>query len=159
MINLLNKTNYELLVNSLKTIPNILYREKDFLNDRQEIMQQWRVKKMDTYEYLLYINKFSSRSYNDISQYYIFPWLLLDFSKISDINKYEKEIFEFLKKYQLEKIMKKQKKEKEKKQQNDKENNEKENNEKNKKAKKEKKEHKEKSDSPEKKQKTKELNS
>ena len=159
MINLLNKTNYELLVNSLKEIPNILFREKEFLNDRQEIMQQWRAKKMDTYEYLLYINKFSSRSYNDISQYYIFPWLLLDFSKISDINKYEKEIFEFLKTYQLEKIMKKQQKEKEKKQQNDKENNDKENNEKNKKAKKDKKEKKEKSDSPEKKQKTKELNS
>ena len=67
---------------------------------------------MPTYEYLLFINKFSSRSYNDISQYYIFPWILLDFSQINEIIKNEKYIFEFKKKHKIESIIKREKKEK-----------------------------------------------
>ena len=35
---------------------------------------------MSTYQYLLYINKFSSRSYNDINQYPIFPWIFRETS-------------------------------------------------------------------------------
>ena len=75
----------------------ILFRQKDFLNNKQEITLKWQKRKMNTYEYLLYINKYGSRSLNDINQYYIFPWILLDFSNIDNINKNEKELFQFIK--------------------------------------------------------------
>ena len=103
MINMLNKENNEALINSLKNIPNVLFREKDFLRKTHELTNFWREKKMETYEYLLYINKFGSRSFNDINQYYVFPWILLDFSNIRKINKKEKEIFEFKKKFEKDK--------------------------------------------------------
>ena len=73
MINMLNKLNYSKIIGNLKSITNILFRDKDFLNNKHDIMNQWKAKKLPTYEYLLFINKFSSRSFNDISQYYIFP--------------------------------------------------------------------------------------
>ena len=116
MINMLNKTNYDEIIDILKSSnKNILFRDKDFLNNKQEITNQWKIKKLPTYEYLLFINKFSSRSYNDISQYYIFPWILLDFSQINEIIKNEKDIFEFKKKHKIESLIKREKKEQEKK--------------------------------------------
>ena len=41
----------------------------------QNYYKKWIEDEMTTYQYLLYINKFSSRSYNDINQYPIFPWI------------------------------------------------------------------------------------
>ena len=38
----------------------------------------WKNDKISTFQYLLYINKFSSRSFNDINQYPIFPWIFLN---------------------------------------------------------------------------------
>ena len=137
MINMLNKLNYDKIIDILKSNKNILFRDKDFLINKQEITNQWKIKKLPTYEYLLFINKFSSRSYNDITQYYIFPWILLDFSQINEIIKNEKGIFEFKRKHKIESILKKQKKEQEKKEKMGKKENEK-------KVKKEKKEKKDK---------------
>ena len=42
--------------------------------------EQWVDDEMTTYQYLLYINKFSSRSYNDVNQYPIFPWIFRETS-------------------------------------------------------------------------------
>ena len=98
MINMLAKENYEKLSESLKKIPNIVFRDKDFFQKAPVITQFWRDKKMDTYEYLLYLNKYSSRSYNDVSQYYIFPWILKDFSNLFEINNKVAEILEYKKK-------------------------------------------------------------
>ena len=39
--------------------------------------KEWEKREISTYQYLLYINKFSGRSYNDLSQYPIFPWIFL----------------------------------------------------------------------------------
>ena len=41
---------------------------------------------ISNYDYLLYLNKLSTRTYNDISQYPIFPWIILDIPKF--IEKY-----------------------------------------------------------------------
>ena len=110
MFNMVSKENLEKLSSSLKTINNILFREQKYLRNKQEIPLKWKRKQLDTYEYLLYINKYGSRSLNDINQYYIFPWILLDFSNIDKINKNEKEIFQFLKKKTSNKINKPQNK-------------------------------------------------
>ena len=35
---------------------------------------------MSNFEYLMWINTLSGRSYHDSSQYFIFPWILKDYS-------------------------------------------------------------------------------
>ena len=42
---------------------------------------EWRRGNITNFEYLMIINKLSSRCMHDISQYPIFPWVLTDFSK------------------------------------------------------------------------------
>ena len=104
MFNLLTKKNHEDIIKILKeNNKSILFREKDFIQNTQDISQIWRDKKLDTYEYLLYLNKFSSRSFNDMSQYYIFPWILRDFSHLVEINTKEKELYEYRLKHDKDK--------------------------------------------------------
>ena len=97
IFNMLNDDNYSNMVKSLKSNKNILFRKKDFLSKTPLITDNWRAKKLNTYQYLLFINKYGSRSLNDSSQYYIFPWILMDFSKLLLINEYEKVIYEYVK--------------------------------------------------------------
>ena len=95
MFNMIKKENYEGLIKNLKTIPDVLFREKDFMQNMPGITQLWRSKRLNTFEYLLYLNKYSSRSYNDINQYYVLPWIVRDFSKLIELNKEENELYEY----------------------------------------------------------------
>ena len=96
MFNMLTKDNYDNIIKFLKgMIPNILFREKEFIVNTTGISQLWKDKKLDTYEYLLYLNKYCSRSFNDISQYYVFPWILRNFNNLKEINDKEEEIYEY----------------------------------------------------------------
>jgi len=63
-----NKYDFILIKNPIKYFKDNKYNFK------------WEDGEISTYQYLLYINKFSSRSYNDISQYPIFPWIFLQSS-------------------------------------------------------------------------------
>ena len=94
MFNMITKENYEEIIKSLKSIPNIIFREKDFMLNTQDITLLWKNKKLETYDYLLYCNKYSSRSFNDLNQYYIFPWILRDFTNLTEITEKEEEIYE-----------------------------------------------------------------
>ena len=98
IFNMLNKENYSSLINYLKQIKGVLFREKDFFSKTPVIEQNWIEEKMDTYEYLLFLNKYGSRSLNDSSQYYVFPWILTDFSNLIEINVKESDIYEFIEK-------------------------------------------------------------
>ena len=44
---------------------------------KEELARKWREEKISTYDYLLLLNKLSSRSYNDTNQYPVMPWLFL----------------------------------------------------------------------------------
>ena len=47
----------------------------------------WKTGKMSNYEYLMYLNLYSGRSFNDLSQYPVFPWILSDYtSETIDLN-------------------------------------------------------------------------
>lgn len=35
---------------------------------------------MTNFDYLMLLNKFSGRNYNDVNQYYVFPWILKDYT-------------------------------------------------------------------------------
>ena len=95
IFNMLTEENYNNVKNILKTIKNIFFREKDFFK-KSLISESWKNSILNTYEYLLFINKYSSRSLNDTSQYYVFPWILLEFNNLLEINKNQSEIYEYL---------------------------------------------------------------
>lgn len=53
----------------------------DKKESRQEIItQKWIENKMTNFEYLIELNKISGRSYNDLMQYPVFPWIITDYS-------------------------------------------------------------------------------
>ena len=62
------------IISDLKTE----FKKKDFTKN-------WLNNKISTLEYLLFINKYSCRSYNDINQYPVFPWLRILGDKIRDL--------------------------------------------------------------------------
>ena len=51
---------------------------------KKKYTSNWLDKKISTLEYLLKINKYSGRTYNDLSQYLILPWTLKDYLDIND---------------------------------------------------------------------------
>ena len=66
-------------------IEKLKNEENDFIVIKEPITffihnrfkEDWIDNKISTYQYLLFINKFASRSFNDINQYPIFPWIFL----------------------------------------------------------------------------------
>ncbi|PXF44091.1 Protein FAN [Gracilariopsis chorda] len=60
------------------------------LFDRSELemtLSQWRKGLLSNYDYLMYLNLASGRSFNDLSQYPVFPWVLQDYqSNELDLN-------------------------------------------------------------------------
>ncbi|KAI9273685.1 hypothetical protein BY458DRAFT_434908 [Sporodiniella umbellata] len=47
------------------------------LND---LIQRWERKEISNFNYLMYLNAIAGRSYNDITQYPVFPWILADYT-------------------------------------------------------------------------------
>ena len=45
---------------------------------KEEFSKKWKEGKIPTFDYLLLLNKYSSRTYNDPNQYPIMPWLFLE---------------------------------------------------------------------------------
>ena len=84
--------NLEKIYIFLSNINNTLPEEDKFiinsnLNKKEikKILDLFKEGNLSTYKYLLYLNKYSSRTYNDLTQYPIFPWLTIDNEKISDL--------------------------------------------------------------------------
>ena len=93
--NFLSTSEFENFLNffkNLNTTKNII-RKRDFCREEKNISNQWEKGLINNYEYLLLLNKYSSRSFNDTNQYPVFPWLLNTFMNLELFNKKEK-IFE-----------------------------------------------------------------
>ena len=76
--NLFTKTHHKKFLSLLANKKEkfiIVENTKDFFK-KKEFSKQWLKKEISTYDYILLLNKFSSRSYNDVNQYLIMPWLL-----------------------------------------------------------------------------------
>ena len=54
--------------------------EKDYFKTQKYIISEWVEERLSTYEYLLFLNKYSSRTFQDANQYPIFPWLISKYS-------------------------------------------------------------------------------
>ena len=49
--------------------------------------QRWQRREITNFEYLMYLNVISGRTYNDLNQYLIFPWILINYDSPSiDLN-------------------------------------------------------------------------
>ena len=57
---------------------------------KAEWTQLWRTRQMSNFEYLMKLNMAAGRTYNDIQQYPVFPWVLSDYTSASiDLSKEE----------------------------------------------------------------------
>ena len=53
---------------------------KDTLSDNNNDHQKrWVEGKLSNFDYLMYLNTVASRSYNDLTQYPVFPWIVIDY--------------------------------------------------------------------------------
>lgn len=55
-----------------------LEKFEDFNNEN--MLQKWRYGLISNYEYLMYLNNISNRSFNDLTQYPVLPWVLNDYT-------------------------------------------------------------------------------
>ncbi|KAJ6722799.1 BEIGE/BEACH-RELATED [Salix koriyanagi] len=59
---------------------------------RTQLMERWARWEISNFEYLMQLNTLAGRSYNDITQYPVFPWVLSDYSSkslnLSDASSY-----------------------------------------------------------------------
>lgn len=46
---------------------------------KRRYAERWATGQITNFEYLMVLNKFSGRSFNDPNQYYVFPWVLSDY--------------------------------------------------------------------------------
>ena len=80
--NFLNKDKCQFILDKFKN-NNIIkdkIHEKNYFKN-QKITSEWVEERLSTYEYLLFVNKYSSRTFNDSNQYPIFPWLITNFTQ------------------------------------------------------------------------------
>jgi len=74
------------LVRMRKTrCPNLVYYgslDSKKILDKANITKRWQNCEMTNFEYLMWLNSLSGRSFNDITQYPIFPWILCNFSSL-----------------------------------------------------------------------------
>jgi hypothetical protein len=110
LFNFINVSEFENFKNifTKNNITKSLIRKKQFFKEQKNIMNEWEKGLINNYEYILLLNKYSSRSFNDSSQYPICPWLLSKYENIQDFidkkNEYEEALREFINKYLSKKI-------------------------------------------------------
>ena len=94
--NLLEQSKYEKFLNILMENHELkqLISNRDYLSKHKQITKAWEDNLISTYEYLLLINKYASRSFNDANQYHIFPWIISKFKNLIYINNHERLLYE-----------------------------------------------------------------
>ena len=63
----------------LNTNQNILTSEKKYMN-LKSLYDKWSKWEISTLKMLMIMNLYSNRSYNDINQYPVFPWIITDYT-------------------------------------------------------------------------------
>jgi len=63
--------------------PNLIYSETGTAEEifkRSGLTKKWQLGQISNFDYLMQINTIAGRTYNDLSQYPVFPWVLSNFS-------------------------------------------------------------------------------
>ena len=76
--NFFNKKNRQFVLNYVDTWP-LKFKPKISQNDLEAITSEWKKGNMSNFEYLMILNKYASRSLNDLSQFPVFPWIISDY--------------------------------------------------------------------------------
>lgn len=81
-------SNKEALLLSFEneTIRNNIYKlvgGKDDINSLYEKQQEWISGNLSNFDYLMFLNQQSGRSFNDLTQYPVFPWIISDYKSES----------------------------------------------------------------------------
>lgn len=50
---------------------------------KSKIVELWRKRKVSNFEYLMAVNRMAGRSFNDLTQYPVFPWVIADYTSDS----------------------------------------------------------------------------
>ncbi len=76
------------LTYSLQTMQQISDTNKNRLKLwKSSVTQRWQKGELSNFAYLMFLNTLAGRSYNDLTQYPVFPWVLADYeSGILDLN-------------------------------------------------------------------------
>jgi len=86
-----NSEREEVLTKILNTsLPNSIFNiqgyvsssinYKKFMNNwKNKVVTQWVSGKMTNFDFLMHLNSFAGRSYNDLTQYPVFPWVIADY--------------------------------------------------------------------------------
>jgi hypothetical protein len=54
---------------------------------RSRLTRKWQERQISNFQYLMALNSFSGRTYNDLNQYPVYPWVLSDYtSPTIDLN-------------------------------------------------------------------------
>jgi hypothetical protein len=70
------------------TLPNSIFSSsygtsinyKKFMSSlKSKIVSQWTNGKLTNFEFLMHLNSFAGRTYNDLTQYPVFPWVIADY--------------------------------------------------------------------------------
>ncbi|XP_048634258.1 BEACH domain-containing protein C1-like [Brassica napus] len=85
------KTNaYRTIVQARPPHLNNIYltaQRPEQLLRRTQLMERWSRWEISNFEYLMQLNTLAGRSYNDITQYPVFPWILSDYtSQVLDLS-------------------------------------------------------------------------
>ena len=77
-------------LNSKENNINKKIYDRNYMN-LKNIYEKWRKWEFSTMRLLMYINIYANRSYNDINQYPVFPWIIIDYcsEKLPKINSNE----------------------------------------------------------------------
>ena len=101
IFNFLTTDEYDKFLKNIifKSKLNKLLRKRNFLSDGKIVTKEWEKGLISNFEYILILNRYGSRSYNDPAQYPVFPWLLKDYNSLEDFNQKEKIFSKSLKQY------------------------------------------------------------
>ena len=86
LFNFFIETTNEYILDILKgKNVKVIKNAKEYF-DKKDYTKKWRDGKKTTYDYLLILNKFSSRSYNDSNQYPLMPWTFMENRRLRDFD-------------------------------------------------------------------------
>lgn len=43
------------------------------------MMQKWQRREISNFDYLMYLNTIAGRTYNDLNQYPVYPWVIVNY--------------------------------------------------------------------------------
>ena len=69
----------QIVLSHLFKLPSLKRLVSKLSDSVASVTEKWVQRKMSNFDYIMYLNTVSGRSYNDLSQYPVFPWVLQDY--------------------------------------------------------------------------------